>query len=155
MVQNKSLTKRSTLGDLLSPLFSLPSTSRSMGFYFIQFGILFLLIWLVLVFLVAPNLLTTVDPSFYFYLLPSVAASVIFVSNALKLIRKPEFYNRPWSRLLIPGGLFLITALVGYVAGRTEETSILSFWFGACGLAVTMYLGYAWRHYTRKANKLL
>ncbi|EFI36152.1 hypothetical protein Dthio_PD3606 [Desulfonatronospira thiodismutans ASO3-1] len=155
MVQDKSLIKKRALGDFLSPLFTLPATSKTMGFYFLQFGVLFLFIWAVLVFMVAPNLIMPFGPTFYFSLLPGVAASVIFLSNGVKLIRKPELYNRPLARLLVPGMLFFLTVLGGYVAGRTEEASILSFWFGACGLAVTMYLGYAWRHYSRTAYKLL
>ncbi len=131
--------------------FSLPSTPREMALVFLNMGVFFLIICLILFLRLDPGLISPGSGFlFYLYLVPSLAGAGVLLWLGWKVMRKPCSLKAAGGRLALPAVLFGFTFLAGMVSGGSRELVMVSAWLGLSGLAASGFLALAWRHYFKE-----
>lgn len=149
-------TPRRSPASFLVRQLNLPTNERKIGWHFVSLGLVLLAISLIIFMNLDPNFMSInfeIDYNFYFSLMLPITASLLFISNGIKFLRRPENYQLAWLRIIIPGAIFAFTAISGFILGSRDNLTVLSFWLGLCGLMITLYFAIIWVYYIRMLKK--
>lgn len=133
---------------VLGRVFSLPSTPMEMALVFMNMGVFFLIVLLVLAVHFGSGLVPAQPgQGFYLSLVPALGASLVLIRMGWKVTRYPCLLKESGSRIIFPAAMFLLTVLAGMFLAGSWAMALAVLCFGLTGLAGTGFLAYAWKQY--------